>query len=385
MWIDFEKKKLDMNQYFSEVMNGVLFRHQTTLIGIRTQLSLTYTYLFELASEIVKFGIFNQPEIIQFKNYLFDQKRRFLSNEEVDIKKIVRQMVVFFIRSEEYVEFLQFSVDMNKTLREIEYEFKAWMKKESEPIDEFLKLLQQILKSNFENPLKLFEKKANEITLKESQILFRFMFGGGNKTLELQKDQIKQWNDNQPQLFILDIRNKFNIQSLINLQLLEHNSYKYAIIDLATSFEDWIAFYISLMVKDNPRRFQNTNVSKRFKDEIADLLNEFEINNNENHNRELENNLRELEMKIVGFSGYYLDKYLKLHCGLKFESSINNLFDYYREFRNLRNSLVHPLTIQESKIKIPTKLEEFEEIIKKLKNLGNQIIKAFGKAIFIFD
>lgn len=379
MWLDFDRKKINLKTYLEETMHGVLYRHLNYILGLRIQLSMTYDQFMSVGLKSLgkNFLSFIKQPFLLAKIRNFSQS--YVAGENPNPKDLTKEIFHFFLNAaNEQLDFMNLLPNEEKLKQKITKQVITWVNKPEKDPNALLLEIQQIWQNHIPIP-RIFtdpEENVKHYSKEELKTFWMYFFGGGSDYIQIQTSKLEGWNDKKAHQFYKKIKKQTKYPDFIRLQLLEFASYKHAFIDAVTSFEDWLAFYFGVIAKKQPERFLNTKgIYPGFKKQMKKLMDKY--HQSENPNADIVQEIIHQERLNVGFAGKYLKKYITEHTKFKIVIEGNDeVFEYYTQVRIHRNNLVHPEPLEKSNIPFPRSLDRFEEVTQKLTELGLLIINS---------
>ncbi|MFX0086750.1 MAG: hypothetical protein ACFFAU_13850 [Candidatus Hodarchaeota archaeon] len=379
MWLDFDRKKINLKTYLEETMQGVFFRHLNNILGLRIQLSMTYDQFKSVGLKTIRknlLSIIKQPFLLaNIRNF----SQSYVEGENPKPEDLTEEIFHFFLdETEEQLNFMNLLPDEEIVKQKITRQVITWVNKSENDPNTLLLEINQIWQNLIQIPRIFTDPEGNvkNYSKEELKTFWMYFFGGGSDFIQVQTSKLESWDDNQAHQFYKEIKKKTKYPDFVILQLLEFSSYEHAFIDAVTSFEDWLAFYFGIIAKKQPERFLNTDgIYSGFHKQMKEII--VKYHQSENPNADIVQEIIHQERINVGFAGKYLKKYITEHA--KFEILIegnDETFDYYTQLRIHRNNLVHPEPLEKSNILFPRSLDRFKEIIQKLTELGTLIISS---------
>jgi len=383
MWIDFENRTVDLEKLLTETMNSVLYRQQNYVYGLRIQLSLCHDEMNSAIKNTLLKSFISLIKVPAIMLKVQEATQKFKAGNELHSEELINYVVDFIISSQgKYVKFMGVNIDKKKLNENLRKPIIECIEQSDTNALSFINNLVEAVKEQL-SPVNLLYsgRKPSDFSKKEMQEYWQYLFGGRDKTYTVQGDLLKESKLENLHSFYKKAKKNYSFQDIIRLQLLESFSYQQAIIDAVISFENWLSEYVRYLVYNDPGRALNIKgIHPRFKNNMIELKTEYDLLSS-NFNETVIKKIIDQEILNVGFAGAYLKSYLSQHLNYDISSEHDQLFDEYTDIRNLRNSLVHPKALVESKLTVPCTMEGVEMIVNNLNKLGKVIINACGLVI----
>jgi len=282
LWINFQERKIDLRKYFEMTMKGVYYRQQNFIIGLRLQLSLVQD---QMVKESLK-KVLSVP--IAFINKLITQyelnkiKNSSQEIEESKLKELSEKIVKSYIPDfdKKNLDFFNFPFNKDELITRIEKEIMKWFKNSNQSSNDLLKSIEKIIPKYFETPKFIRDPSAKikDYSTSDLEGVWKFVFGEDDEFLQLQTYQISKWNFPKSHEFYKEYRNSTRYSDFARLQLLEISSYNNTLLDIVTSFENFLAYYFGIIVSMDPTKFMNTEgINKNCIKFMKELINEYNI------------------------------------------------------------------------------------------------------------
>ncbi len=406
-WLNLEEGYIDLYEYLKATMDGVLFRQLSNLLGLKIQVSLAQDQLIGLITNSAIPQILSQKisEVEQlFKNTQLEAifklfksfipikdplqditnfHRQLEDNKQIASQILADQLYLDLIKTNEKLYlFFDCQLDEKEIKKQIQGLIEEWKNHPQRTPELLLQVIQQKWFQILEMPsfiADIFEEKipsASKYSGDELKRIFRLFLCEDPENVGVLIQRLRLWDDKIPHTYYKSIKDQFTIQDLSRCNLLVHSSYIQATLDAVVSFEEWVTFYISCLVRTDPTRFlNNKGIHGRFREEMNSIKTAFEIDTSEY--TQMIDQLVQLERWIIGYKGKGLEGYFVKHVKVEsFNNSTKELFKKYIDIRKLRDDIVHPDAIDKSSLHIPGTISEFETIISDLKDLGQHIIRS---------